>query len=134
MDAIKERRGCVVCLLVGRVMSLSGSSSSGSRAAAAAASRPLPPVRLFTAAAAGVLFALESKQFGTAKTGATAKIFKKKNVRLRTESSFVDPGPDPHGSALIRLSWIRIRIGNVDLEPDPGALIFTKKNPACSSS
>jgi hypothetical protein len=109
-----------VSLLVGRVMSLSGSSSSGSRVAAAEAPRTLPPVRLFTAttAAAGVLLALESEQFSTTKSGAAAKIFKKKNVRLRTESSSVDPGPDPHGSALIRLSWIRIRIGNVDLELD----------------
>jgi hypothetical protein len=38
----------------------------------------LPPVRLFTAAAAGVLFPLESEQFTTIKTGAAAKIFKKK--------------------------------------------------------
>jgi hypothetical protein len=60
-------------------MSLSGSSSSGSRAVEAAdASRPLPPARLFTAAAAGVLLALESKQFTTAETGATEyKIFQK---------------------------------------------------------
>jgi hypothetical protein len=89
----------------------------------------LPPVRLFTATvAAGVLLALESEQFSTAKSGAAAKIVKKKNVRLRTESSFVEPAPDPHGSALIRLSWIRIRIGNEDLETNPGALLFTKIN------
>ncbi len=31
----------------------------------------------------------------------------------------VDPDSDTHGSAFIWLSWIRIRIGNVD--PDPGA-------------
>jgi hypothetical protein len=32
-------------------------------------------------------------------------------------TSVVDP--DPHGSALICPSWIRIRIGNVDPDPDP---------------
>jgi hypothetical protein len=72
-----------VFLLVGRVMSLSGSSSSGSRAAVAEAPRPLPPVRLFTAAAAaaGVLLPLESEQFTKAEqTGAEeCKIFKKDN-------------------------------------------------------
>jgi hypothetical protein len=30
--------------------------------------------------------------------------------------------PDPHGSEFIRLSWIRIRVGNADL----GALKLTK--------
>jgi hypothetical protein len=34
--------------------------------------------------------------------------------------------PDPHGSALIWLSWIRIRIGNAD--PDPGIRKFIKIN------
>ncbi len=41
-------------------------------------------------------------------------------------SSVVDP--DPHGSALIGLSWIRIRIGNADLDPDPGAWKLAKIN------
>ncbi len=34
--------------------------------------------------------------------------------------------PDPHGSALILLFWIRIRLGNAD--PDPGAKKLTKIN------
>ncbi len=34
--------------------------------------------------------------------------------------------PDPHGSVLIWLSWIRIRIGNAD--PDPGARKLKKIN------
>jgi hypothetical protein len=34
--------------------------------------------------------------------------------------------PDPPESAFIWLSWIRIRIGNVD--PDPGAWKFVKIN------
>ncbi len=38
--------------------------------------------------------------------------------------SVVDP--DPPGPAFIWLSWIRIRIGNVDLDPDPGAWKLTK--------
>jgi hypothetical protein len=38
--------------------------------------------------------------------------------------SVVDPDPDSPGSAFIRLSWIRIRIGNAD--PDPGAWNWTK--------
>jgi hypothetical protein len=32
--------------------------------------------------------------------------------------------PEPHGSALIWLSWIWIRIGNAD--PDPGAWKYNK--------
>jgi hypothetical protein len=43
-------------------------------------------------------------------------------------SSVMDADPDPHGSTLIWLSWIRICIGNAD--PDPGArklTIFTNK-------
>jgi hypothetical protein len=35
---------------------------------------------------------------------------------------FVDP--NPRGSAFIRLSWMRIRIGNMD--PDPGARKYIK--------
>ncbi len=34
--------------------------------------------------------------------------------------------PDPHGSALIWLSWVRIRIGNAD--PDPGTRKYNKIN------
>ncbi len=37
----------------------------------------------------------------------------------------VDLDPDPY-SALIWLSWIRIRIGNADTDPDSGALEFIK--------
>ncbi len=40
--------------------------------------------------------------------------------------SVVDSGPDPHGSSLIWLSWIRIRIGNAD--PYLGARKLTKIN------
>ena len=55
---------------------------------------------------------------------------KKKSVklclsRLREKplcGSVVDP--NPHGSAFIWLSWIRIRMGNADL--DPGAWKLTK--------
>ncbi len=38
----------------------------------------------------------------------------------REISSVVDPDSDPHGSAFIGLSWIRIwiRIGNADPDPD----------------
>ncbi len=41
-------------------------------------------------------------------------------------SSVVDP--DPYGSALIWLSWIRIRVGNADPDPDPEAGKLTKIN------
>jgi hypothetical protein len=51
-------------------------------------------------------------------------------------SSVLDP--DPHGSALIWLSWIRIRIGNADPDPDRGAwkliiLDFGGLDPALGS-
>jgi hypothetical protein len=36
------------------------------------------------------------------------------------ESIVVYPDPDPHGSALILVGWIRI--GNVDPDPDPEGL------------
>jgi hypothetical protein len=42
------------------------------------------------------------------------------------KSSAVDP--DPYGSAMIWLSWIRIRVGNADPGPDPGARKLTKIN------
>ena len=49
---------------------------------------------------------------------------------IYVETSVVDPDKDPHGSALISLSWIRNRIsvGNADLDPDPGAWKSTKDN------
>jgi hypothetical protein len=52
-----------------------------------------------------------------------------KSMNIPT-GSFVDPDPDSdlHGSTLIWLSWIRIRMGNVD--PDPGTRKLTKiSNP-----
>jgi len=46
-----------------------------------------------------------------------------KAVRICLEMDSVlvsDPDPDPCGSVLKRLPWIRIRIGNTDLDPYPG--------------
>jgi len=45
-------------------------------------------------------------------------------------SSFVFPSvsdPDPCGSVLKWLPWIRIRIGNTDPDPDPGQSIWCPK-------
>jgi hypothetical protein len=42
------------------------------------------------------------------------------NLDPTSSYSFVDPGPDPHGSALILVDWIRFR--NIDPDPDPEGL------------
>ncbi len=54
----------------------------------------------------------------------TVVFTKLKNFR----NSVVEPELDPHGSALIWLSWIRIRIANADPDPDLGAGKLTKIN------
>jgi hypothetical protein len=45
----------------------------------------------------------------------------KHQTKVYLEGSVVDRDPDPQGSAFIWLSLIRIRIGNVDPNPDPRA-------------
>jgi hypothetical protein len=43
-----------------------------------------------------------------------------KELKQSAQASAADPVPDKHGSAFILVGWIRIRIGNMDPDPDPG--------------